>query len=408
MPASSIEAPASIRKQPLYLPGRRIYSQTEGNKPGLQEEISLFPFSIVEVLRFFMKPGIASAIPLHLGGGVSFRENTISTQPEWIIKGDAIYYIEPLNFTVNENARWGFFEIKLTDEEGEPTGLDFWDSVIDRAAFKEANTKILNKALIQENYSDTAEFPEVSEGYSKWISYKKDAAGNLGALQNVEHLPAQDLSLHSPGSPPIGGFANMEILANSGTWSRDPKIRNIFVFAMGGGGGGSSSSRKDNANTRGAIAGAGGGAGFYSFSFFSITSASLIDVTVGAGGAGGVERTATNGVNEGSSGGSSIVSIDGSVLTGSGGMGGDSEGGGSWFDNFVRNAIGGRGSNNGGDGQAQLALSSQVGYLGGGSGGPGITLDGNNYGGGGHGPASSGTRSIPGDSGQNGVVLIFF
>ena len=200
MPAAAIEAPASIRRQALFLPGRRLYSQTENGKPGLQEEISLFPFSIIEILRSFMKPGIASDTPLHLGGGVSFQEDTISVQAEWIIKGDAIYYIEPLSFTVNEAARWGFLEIKLTDEEGEPTGLDFWDSSIDRAAFKEANTKILNKVLIQENYNITAEFPQVSEGYTKWISYKKDAAGALGVLQSAEHLPSQNFSIHSPGS----------------------------------------------------------------------------------------------------------------------------------------------------------------------------------------------------------------
>lgn len=408
MPIAPIEAPASVREQALYLPGRRIYSQTQGNKPGLQEEISLLPLSIIEILRSFVKPGIASAAPLHLGGGVSFQENTISTKAEWIIKGDAVYYIEPLSFTVSDAAHWGFFEIKLTDEEGKPTGLDFWDSGIDRAALKEANTKTLNKVLIQENYSALAEFPQVSAGYTKWISYEKDTAGNLGNLQSAEHLPAQNFSIHSLGSP-IGGFTKMEILTSSGTWGRDKSIQNIFVFAMGGGGGSSSTSRKDNANTPGAIAGAGGGAGFYSFSFFSIASASGIDVTIGAGGAGGTRRTASNGVNSGSTGGQTTVSIDGSlVLTAKGGMGGDSEGTASWFNNFVRNAIGGRGSSNGGDGQAKIALSSQVGGLDGGLGGTGITLDGSSYGGGGDGPSQSGPQSLVGNNGQNGVVLILY
>ena len=409
MPVRSIKASSSIRKKALYKPGRRIYSKTQGNKPGLQEEISLFPLSIVEVLRSFIKPGITSAAPLHLGGGVSFQGDTISTKAEWVIKGDAVYYIEPLNFTVNENARWGFLEIKLTDEEGDPTGLDFWDSNIDRAAFKEANTKTLNKVLIQQNYSITAEFPQASAGYTKWISYKKDAVGNTGSLQSVEHLSSQNFSTHSPGNP-ISGFTKMEVITNSETWSRHKAIQNIFVFAMGGGGGSSSTSRKDNANTRGAIAGAGGGAGFYSFSFFNLNANSVLAVTVGAGGAGGVARTATNGVNEGSDGSNTTVSLDGSVvLTAKGGRGGETEGTGSWFSNFVRNAIGGRGSSNGGDGQAQLALSSQVGQLDGGLGGSGIILEGTSYGGGGDGPDQSNTTaSAAGSSGQDGVALILY
>ncbi len=199
MPTVQIQSPNSVRKQALFLPGRKIYAQQEDDRPGLQDEIKLLPLSILEIFRSLIKPGITNTQLIHLGGGVSQSGNTIVTRPEWIIQDDAVYYIEPFTLNITEAARWGFFEIKLEDQEGEQVGLDFWDAALDRAEFRPANTKTLNKVLINENYSATPEFPSVSPGHSKWIEYKKDVAGSLGELQSIIHLPSQNVSLHTPG-----------------------------------------------------------------------------------------------------------------------------------------------------------------------------------------------------------------
>ena len=199
MPVTQIENSNSTRKQALFLPGRKIYAQNENDRPGLQDEIALLPLSILEILRHLIKPGIATNKVIHLGGGVSFSDNTIKTQAEWLIKNNAIYYIEPLSIAVNDNARWGFLEIKLEDIEGDPTPMDFWDSTIDRAQFKSGNTKRINRVLVNENYSATPDFPVTSDDYTRWVAYKKDASGALGELQSVEHLPAQDFSIYTAG-----------------------------------------------------------------------------------------------------------------------------------------------------------------------------------------------------------------
>ena len=235
MPIVTVQSPNSIRKKPLYLAGRRLYSQTQNNRPGLQEEIGLLPLSIIEILRSFIKPGISPSTTLHLGGGVSFLGNVISTKAEWIIKNDAVYYIEPLTVTVNTAARWGSLDIKLSDEEGEPTGLDFWDSSLDRSAFKQANTKILNKVLIQENYLTRDRLTVPSAGYTTWIRYKRDRTGPLGKIQSVEHIPPKSFSIYSPGTL-SQVFSKIEVLTSSGTWTKPAHVEQVLAIVIGGGG----------------------------------------------------------------------------------------------------------------------------------------------------------------------------
>ena len=195
MPVTEILNPNSQRKKALYASGRKLYANNSLDRPSIQDEIELLPISIINTIRSLIKPNIQSNKKLHLTGGASFNGKTISTKEEWIILNKAIYYIEAISFEIHADAKIGFLEIKLREEEGDPIGLDFWDSEIDRAVFKEANSKRINKVIIQENYSSSEEEPSVSEGFEKWISYK----ANETSITELVHIPTVTPDAHSAG-----------------------------------------------------------------------------------------------------------------------------------------------------------------------------------------------------------------
>jgi len=220
-----------------------------------------------------------------------------------------------------------------------------------------------------------------------------------------------------------------------------PQSYNIEYLVVGGGGAGGSDSNGSN-NSSG---GGGGAGGFRTGTYSSVTPATVLTCTVGAGGSG---ATLTNG---GSGTASSITATGLTTISSAGGGGGGREasnglsggsGGGGGYGNDGPNGNGGSGNtpstspsqgNNGGNavssnhagggggasnagvnggsgsqggnGTASSITGSSVTYAGGGGGGEGST--GSNYpaggtGGGGRGGAGTGTNGL-GDEGTDGL-----
>ncbi|MEH5056520.1 phage tail protein [Citrobacter braakii] len=199
-------------------------------------------------------------------------------------------------------------------------------------------------------------------------------------------------------------------------------VTEIYVTASAGGGGGGGSGGSTNLTGTGA-GGQGGGSGeFVVRKKFTVTPGSTINVTIGAGGAGGIAGTPSINGGNGAAGGGTVV---GSLLTlngGGGGHGGDSfmgsvlPGGGAGGTGYPAgqdgqdgantipgNGCGGNGGNSffGGGAGGSRAGSAGVdgkdayGY---GSGGSGA--------GGGYGGSGGGSNGGVGGKGSSGIVII--
>ena len=199
-------------------------------------------------------------------------------------------------------------------------------------------------------------------------------------------------------------------------------VTEIYVTASAGGGGGGGSGGSTNLTGTGA-GGQGGGAGeFVVRKKFTVTPGSTINVTIGAGGTGGISGTPSINGGNGAAGGGTVV---GSLLTLNGG------GGGHGGDSFMGSALpgggaGGTGYPAGQDGQdgANTILGNGCGgnggnsFFGGGAGGSragSAGVDGKDaygYGsggsgaGGGYGGSGGGSNGGVGGKGSSGIVII--
>jgi hypothetical protein len=189
------------------------------------------------------------------------------------------------------------------------------------------------------------------------------------------------------------GLASVQTFTSSGTWTKPSGITKVIVEVQGAGGGAGSG---DN------YAAQSGGGGGYVKKLIDVSSISTATITVGSGGAGGIDANGTNG------GDSSWV--DGTnTLTGGGGVGGNWANGG--FITFSDN----RGSATGGDlniqgenGQNANGGSSFLGF-----GSYRINVNANatdhatGYGSGGNAPSNSVSGSnYNGGPGKDGIVIV--
>jgi hypothetical protein len=167
----------------------------------------------------------------------------------------------------------------------------------------------------------------------------------------------------------------------------------VKVYAIGGGGGG-------GATTNGGTGGSGGGGGGMAYKVFSNLAAGSYSFTVGSGGLGG-EHTGNSSKN-GTSGGNTTITLDGTTLTANGGGGGTGQssgqssssagGSGGSATGGDTNGTGGNGADGFGDGQAGGTTNTARNGFSGTNGGAG---------GGGNGNDDSGNNSnIAGDGGN--------
>ncbi|MBG0508913.1 hypothetical protein I3J13_09065 [Agrobacterium sp. MOPV5] len=188
--------------------------------------------------------------------------------------------------------------------------------------------------------------------------------------------------------------------AGSFSWNPPANVRSVFVRVWGGGAGGGG-----NQNTG---AGGGGGGGGYAEGYVAVTPGTPVTVVVGAGGAGGLNSTAQNGVAGGSSSFGPSVSASGGT-GGAGALNGTqgASGGGGTGVGGQRQAMGGQGSSGSWVFNASYGIGGSGGAAaaGGGPGGgisSGLPASGQAPGGGGGG----GAMNFSGGAGAAGLVTI--
>ena len=103
-----------------------------------------------------------------------------------------------------------------------------------------------------------------------------------------------------------GGLSSVQYFTSSGTWTKPSGVTKVMVEVQGGGSGGNNATTQDNTSS-----GAGGG---YSRKFIDVSSISSATVTVGAGGAG-----VSNGTATGNAGGQSSWADGTNTITCNGG-----------------------------------------------------------------------------------------
>ena len=189
------------------------------------------------------------------------------------------------------------------------------------------------------------------------------------------------------------------IYTETGSWTVPANVTSATVFVMGGGGGAGGNLTYDSSYTS---FGGGGGAGRLKKQQLTITPGQSITVTIGAGGAAGVDRTGSGSSGGiGSNGGTTSFGTLLSATGGNGGDGGSTPASGGGGNGGAGSAGGGGGAcsgsgGSGGDGDycgGGGAASSSSGAKGG---------NGGIYGGGGG--AMSGTRASGGQYGGAGGV----
>lgn len=193
------------------------------------------------------------------------------------------------------------------------------------------------------------------------------------------------------------------IYTETGSWTVPANVTSVDVFIMGGGGGAGGNLTYDTGYTS---FGGGGGAGRLKKQQLTVTPGQSITVTVGTGGAAGVDRTGsgseTGGV--GSNGGTTSFGTLLSVTGGNGGTGGSVAQGGN---GGAGSAGGGGGSNRSGGSSGSGGSGGNGDYCGGGGAAASANTsvkggNGGTYGGGGG--SMVGTRATGGQYGGAGGV----
>ena len=131
--------------------------------------------------------GLQTTSDAFIGGKVDSYTLTapaqITTKKLTIIKETGIYRIPPITLTIDPNAYWGFFELELLEENGDPVASEFYDGLT--FSFTNSDTRKYFRVKVYENYNTTNSFPSLTAGRIKWIEYKKSISGALGVLVDV-------------------------------------------------------------------------------------------------------------------------------------------------------------------------------------------------------------------------------
>lgn len=249
--------------------------------------------------------------------------------------------------------------------------------------------------------------PNFATTVTNSLAGKMDKSANGSDIENVSVF-LQNLGLHETG------FAT---LTTSGSFTVPAGVTELCISAVAGGGGGGSGGGGDSS-----FFGGGGGSGGAGESIvkrkFAVTPGTVINITIGSGGAGSIASTATGSAP--TAGGNTVI---GSLITLHGGQPGINAGngqstapGGGYGQGFPPGSYGGDGNLNVGSGNGAPGASSPFG--GGGGGGRAGTdqgtdgTAGSGYGsGGGSGGGKYGTAPIAarggnGGNGAPGIVMI--
>ena len=187
---AAVTTESSVRRQPKYEYGRRLYSVSVDNLPGLQDEIVELPNALIEALRALL--GESAEPFLQINGTIdSWSSTSIQTAPGFFVAADAVYFLEPLTLTPTVGSFWGHYEIRLLPiENGDPVVADLWDGATNTPLTAISNTKRLYRVSVQENFSATAAFEPDSADYVRWIEYKRSGAGGPIVEVNLALSPA--------------------------------------------------------------------------------------------------------------------------------------------------------------------------------------------------------------------------
>jgi hypothetical protein len=145
--------------------------------------------------------------------------------------------------------------------------------------------------------------------------YATKSPHTLRVIDSTQKCPSGTTALNWNAAGPAGpgGVNGIQEFQASSTWVAPSNITHVLVEAWGaGGGGGGSSLECLNGSFTG---GGGGGGGGYIRSVMPVTAGQTYTLTVGVGGAGGPQETG------GSPGGTSTISLAGTVLMMAGGGG---------------------------------------------------------------------------------------
>lgn len=107
---------------------------------------------------------------------LEYDNTSITTERGVIITPDAIYQVEPLTLEPTDESHYGIYEIELVQENSDPQGKQFFDSVAETFNNAPSNTRKRFYARVFEKYNTTPDFPATTPGRIRWIEYRKQAA----------------------------------------------------------------------------------------------------------------------------------------------------------------------------------------------------------------------------------------